>query len=59
MFLPRVLIMHRTYNAPGIDPKFICHRLTVNSNAVPRRQPPQCSLKEHVEVVKEEVNKHK
>lgn len=25
------------YGAPGVDPKFICHSLNVNPNAVPRR----------------------
>ena len=48
-----------TYDAPGIDPEFICHRLNVSLGAVPRRQPPHRSLKEHVEAVKEEVNKLK
>ena len=48
-----------TYDAPGIDPKFICHRLNVNSDAMPRRQPPWRSSKEHAEAVKEEVNKLK
>ena len=48
-----------TYDAPGIDPEFICHQSNVNSGAVPRRQPPWCSSKEHAEVVKEEVNKLK
>ena len=48
-----------TYDAPGIDPEFICHRLNVSPGAMPRRQPPQCSSKEYVEVVKEEVNKLK
>ena len=48
-----------TYDAPEIDPEFICHRLNVNSGAVSRRQPPWCSSKEHAEVVKEEVNKLK
>ena len=30
------------YNAPRIDPEFICHQLNVNHGAIPRRQPPQC-----------------
>ena len=45
------------YEAPGIDPDFICHQLNVSTGAIPRRQPPRCSSKEHAEVVKEEVNK--
>ena len=48
-----------TYDALGIDPEFICHRLNVSPGARPRRQPPRHSLKEHVEAVKEEVNKLK
>lgn len=47
------------YDAPGIDPGFMCHQLNVNPGAVPRRQPPRCSSKEHDEIVKEEVNKLK
>jgi len=27
------------YEAPRINPKFICHLLNVNSSVVPRRQP--------------------
>ena len=48
-----------TYDVPGIDPKFICHQLNVNLEAIPRRQPPQHSSKEHVKVIKVEVNKLK
>ena len=48
-----------TYDALGIDPEFICHRLNVSLGARPRRQPPRHSSKEHVEAVKEEVNKLK
>ena len=47
------------YEAPGIDPDFICHHLNVNPRAVPKRQPSQCSLEEHAEVEKEEVIKLK
>ena len=31
-----------TYDVPGIDPEFICHRLNVNPKAIPRKQPPRC-----------------
>ena len=48
-----------TYNLPGIDLEFICHWLNVNSDTFPRKQPPRCSLKEHAEAVKVEVNKLK
>ena len=47
------------YEAPGINPDFICHYLNVNLEVVPKRQPPRRSSKEHAEVVKEEVNKLK
>ena len=46
-----------TYNVPEIDPEFICQQLNVK--VTPRRQLPQCSSKEHVEVVRVEVNKLK
>ena len=44
---------------PRVDLNFICHHLNVNPAIVPKRQPPRCFSKEHVEVVKEEVNKLK
>ena len=47
------------YKALGIDLDFICHQLNVSPRAVPRRQPPRRSSKEHAEIVKEEVNKLK
>lgn len=47
------------YEASGIDPDFICHHLNVNLIAIPKRQTPQRSSKEHVEAIKEEVNKLK
>ena len=42
-----------------MDPEFICHHLNVNPVAIPRRQQPQWSSKEHAEAVKEEFNKLK
>ena len=48
-----------TYDVPRINPEFICHQLNVNLGVVPRRHPPRRSLEEHVEAVKEEVNKLK
>ena len=48
-----------TYDVPGIDPEFICYQLNLNPNATPRKQPPRCSSKEHVEAVRVEVNKLK
>ena len=47
------------YEAPGIDPSFICHHLNVNPSIIPKRQPPRRSSKEHVEAVKNEVTKLK
>nr|XP_023925711.1 uncharacterized protein LOC112037133 [Quercus suber] len=47
------------YEAPGIDPNFICHQLNVSPGAVPRRQLPRHSLREHAKAIKEEVNKLK
>ena len=32
-----------TYEAPGVDPNFICHHLNVNLSIIPRRQPPRRS----------------
>ena len=48
-----------TYDVLGIDPEFICHRLNVNPNAVPRRQPPRRSSKEHAKAMRVEVNRLK
>jgi len=47
------------YEAPGVDPAFICHYLNLNPTVVPKKQPPRRCSKEHVEDVKEEVNKLK
>ena len=43
------------YEAPGLDPKFICHHLNVNPSITPKRQPSRHPSKEHVEAVKSEV----
>ena len=48
-----------TYEAPTLDPKFICHHLNVNPSVTPKRQPPRRPSKEHVEAVKSEVTKLK
>ena len=47
------------YEAPRVDPNFICHHLNVNPSITPRRQPPRRPSKEHVEAVKNEVTKLK
>ena len=47
------------YEAPGVDPEFICHHLKVNPLITLRKQPPRRPSKEHAEVVREEVAKLK
>lgn len=44
---------------PGISPELACHRLNVNPEATPRKQPPRRSSDAHTEAVKEEVNRLK
>ena len=48
-----------TYEAPGVDPKFICHHLSVNPLIAPKKQPPRRPSKEHAEAVREEVTRLK
>ena len=43
------------YEALGVNPSFICHHLNVNPSIIPKKQPPQCSSKEHSNVVEDEV----
>ena len=47
------------YEAPGVDPNFICHHLNVNPSITPKRQPPRRPSKEHAEAVRNEVAKLK
>ena len=47
------------YEAPRLDPNFICHHLNVNPSITPKRQPPRRPSKEHVKAVKNEVTKLK
>ena len=47
------------YEAPRVDPDFICHHLNVNPAVVPKKQPPRHSSKEHSKAVKEKVLKLK
>ena len=47
------------YEAPRVDPEFICHRLNVDSWCMPKKQKPHRSLDIHTKVVKEEVEKLK
>ena len=48
-----------TYEAPEVDPEFICHNLNVNPLVAPKKQLPQRPSKEHVEAVWKEVVKLK
>ena len=48
-----------TYEAPEVDPDFICHHLNVNPSILPKKQTPQCSSKEHSNAIMEEVLKLK
>ena len=47
------------YEAPGLDPKFICHHLKVNPLITPKKQPPRRPSKEHVKVMRKEVTRLK
>ena len=47
------------YEAPGLDPEFICYRLKVNPLITPRKQPPRRPSKEYAEAVREEATKLK
>ena len=47
------------YEAPGVDPSFICHHLNVNPSMTPKKQPSQRSSKEHANAVRDEVMKLK
>ena len=48
-----------TYEAPGVDPDFICHHLNVNPLVIPKKQLPRRSSKEHAEAVRQEITKLK
>ncbi|XP_030969558.1 uncharacterized protein LOC115989820 [Quercus lobata] len=47
------------YEAPRVDPDFICHRLNVNPTVTPKRQAPRRPSKEHTDAVIEEVTRLK
>ena len=40
-----------TYEAPGVDPEFICHHLNINPLVVPKKQLPRRPSKEHAKAV--------
>ena len=47
------------YEAPGVDPNFICHHLNVNPSITPKKQPLWRSSRDHLDAVKDEVTKLK
>ena len=47
------------YEAPRVDPEFICHHLKVNPLITPRKQPPRRPSKELAEAMWKEVAKLK
>ena len=47
------------YDAPGVDPSLICHRLNVNTSSIPKKQPPRRPSQEHASAVRDEVMKLK
>ena len=47
------------YEAPGVNPSFICHHLNVNPSSIPKKQPPRRPSKEHGNAVRDEVTKLK
>ena len=48
-----------SYEAPGVDPDFICHHLNVSPTITPKKQPPRRPSKEHADAMREEVLKLK
>ena len=47
------------YEAPGVDPKFIVHKLNVDPSYPPKKQKSRRSTKNHVKAVRQEVKKLK
>ena len=47
------------YEAPGLNPEFICHHLNVDPSVTPKKQPLRQPSSEHVEAIKSEVVKLK
>ena len=47
------------YDALGIDPALICHRLNVNPSITPKKQPPRRPSREHADAIRDEVVKLK
>ena len=47
------------YDAPEIDPTFICHHLNVNPSIIPKKQSPHRPSREHADAIRDEVAKLK
>ena len=47
------------FEAPRVNPSFICYHLNVNPSVTPKKQPHRRSSKEHFDAVKDEVAKFK
>ena len=47
------------FEAPRVNPSFICYHLNVNPLVTPKKQPHRRSSKEHFDAVKDEVAKFK
>ena len=47
------------YKVLGVDPKFIIHKLNVNSSFPPQKRKSKRLAKEHVEAVRQEVGRLK
>ena len=47
------------YEAPGVDPSFVCHHLNANPFVIPRKQPPRRFSRDYSDAVKDEVVKVK
>ena len=47
------------YEAPGVNPNFICHHINVNLVVIPKKQLPRRPSKEHADAVREDVMKLK
>ena len=47
------------YEVPGVDPKFIVHKLNMDPFYPPKKQKPRRSAKEHVDTVRQVVKRLK
>ena len=47
------------YEAPSLNPEFICHRLNVDPSVTSKKQPPRRPSNEHIEAIKSEMVKLK